>query len=438
MLFQRGDLGQSGGSAKVSKPQVVIVGAGFGGMQVAQSLKGAGAKIILIDRHNYSTFTPLLYQVATAQIEPEPIAFPIRSLLRSRQDLHFLQAEVQQLDCAQQLVMTDNLVIPYDYLVLATGSQPKFHSIAGIAEFGFCLRSLPDAIRLRNHLLTCLELAAYEPDPARREQLLTMVIVGGGPTGVEMAGALVELKQSLARNYPTLDLNQMKIVLLQSSNQLLTRLPERLSCYAIKILQRARVDVRLHAYVTQITDRAAHLQNGATISTATVIWTAGLEANYPESVQPLATASNSQLHVNSTLQLIDFANVYAIGDVAQVIQRSQPLTSVAPAALQAGVAVAHNLNLQISGKSPKPFRYFNKGRLAIIGCYAGVGKIGPFLLTGFVPWLMWLGVHLIYLPGDRSRLILLISYLHNYLWRDRAVSQILLTNTKLENRRHKL
>ncbi|MEM9163773.1 MAG: NAD(P)/FAD-dependent oxidoreductase, partial [Cyanobacteria bacterium P01_F01_bin.4] len=401
--------------------RAVIIGAGFGGMQAAQSLAKLGLEILLIDRNNYNTFVPLLYQVAAAQLEPEKIAYPLRTVVRRSAKIRFLMAEVQHINFSSQVIETNESVISYDYLVLATGSRTQFFGIPGAAEYSFSMRNLDEAVAIRNHILQCFEQANRESDADRRQQLLTFAIVGGGPTGVETAGTLVELKRSLVRDYPGLDFQQIRIVLLQAGEGLLANLPPALGRYTVRKLRKIGVEVQLGAMVSQVTPTGVYLQSGATLLTATVIWTAGLEAARPSASAELKTAARGKLVVEPTLQLKTHPNVYVIGDLAHVVHQGKPLTGVAPEALQQGVAVARNIGRQIKGKIPKPFSYLNKGRLAIIGCYSGVGQIGPLSLTGFLPWLMWLMVHLVYLPGFRSRLLVLLSWLHSYLFRDRAI-----------------
>ncbi|MCF2147622.1 NAD(P)/FAD-dependent oxidoreductase [Desmonostoc muscorum LEGE 12446] len=411
--------------------RVVIVGAGFGGLQAAQSLADFGADVLLIDRHNYHTFIPLLYQVATGQLEPEYIAYPIRtilrrfSFLRNKPKVQFLMAEVEQIDFSGQTVETDSCLITYDFLVLATGSRTQFLGVPGASEYAFSMRTLEQAIAIRNQIFSCFERAIHESDSSRRQQLLTFTIVGGGATGVEVAGAFGEmLRGQLRRDYPTI-LQDVRLILVQSGDRLLAELPKKLGAYTHKRLHQLGVEVYLLSKVTKVTFESVHLQNDEVIPTATVIWTAGLEANYPTISQEVSLANKGKLIVHPTLQLLEQPNVYAIGDLAYVEQNGKPLSGVAPEALQQGVTVARNIQRQFRGQSPEPFSYFNKGRLAIIGCYSGVGKIGAFAFTGFLAWLMWLGVHLVYLPGYRSRFFVLLTWLHTYLSRDRSVRLIL-------------
>lgn len=406
-------------------PHIVIVGAGFGGMQAARSLARAQAKILLIDRNNYHTFVPLLYQVATAQLEPEKVAYPIRTLLRRSPNVHFLMAEVEQVDLAARCLKTNRGFIPYDHLVIATGSETQYLGVPGAAEHGFSMRTLRESITLRNHILHCFEQAVHECHPEQLQQLLTFVIVGGGPTGVELAGALVELVRGpLRRDYPTLDIRQVRIVMIQSGDRPLVNLPPQLGNYTTKTLRCLGVKVYLGSRVSKVSPTTVELNDGQIIAAATVIWTAGMEAAVPPMLAELPVTHKGKIAVQPTLQLSDYPEVYVVGDAAFAKANGEPLAGVAPEALQQGVAVARNLRRQLRGQYPKPFQYFNKGRLAIIGCFSGVGKIGPFVFGGFLGWFLWLAVHVIYMPGFRNRLLVLISWFHTYLFRDRAVRQI--------------
>lgn len=405
-------------------PRIVVVGAGFGGLQAAQSLAGAAADVLLIDRNSYHTFVPLLYQVATAQLAPEQIMYPVRTILRRSPNLQFLRATVRRVDLVAQFVETESAVIPYDYLVLATGSETRFAGVPGAKEYGFALGSVDEAVALRNHILMQLEQAAHEVDRARRQALLSIAIVGGGPTGVELAGACVEMIHSrMQQDYPTLDLRELRLWLVQAGDRLLADLPQPLGVYTAKRLRQLGVNVLLQTRVHRVTPTGLNLDSGA-IAAGTVIWTAGLEATAPYPSQTVDTARQGKWVVGPTLQVQGYPNVYAIGDMAYVEQQGQPLVGVAPEALQQGVAVARNLRSQLRGQAPKPFRYFNKGRLAIIGCRSGVGKIGAITLTGWLAWLLWLGVHFVYLPGYRNRLLVLVNWLYSYVFRDRPIRLI--------------
>lgn len=415
------------------RPRVVIVGAGFGGLQAAQSLARANAEIWLIDTSNYHTFVPLLYQVASAQLEATSITYPVRTLLRHKPNVRFLMAKVQQVDIQASVVKTDTSAITYDYLVLATGSQIRWHSVPGAIAHTFPLRTLNDAIALRNQVLHCFEQALHTVQVEARQRLLTFIIVGGGATGLEIAGSLTELVQgALRQDFPDLVQSshvssptvRPQILLLQSGDRLIPEFPERLGRYAIRHLTQMGVEVRLQTRIESISNTSVTLQTGETLEAATVIWAAGLDATVPTLTEPVLADKRGKLLVRPTLQLQNYPNVYAIGDVAHVEQADNALAGVAPEALQQGVAVAKNLRRQMQGRSPLPFRYFNKGRLAIIGGFGGVGQIAGIAFTGGVAWLMWLGVHLVYLPGYRNRLLVLLTWLHGYLFRDRPIRQI--------------
>jgi NADH:ubiquinone reductase (H+-translocating) len=410
----------------IQKFPVVIIGAGFGGLQAAQSLAQSGKDVLLIDRNNYHTFVPLLYQVATAQLEPEHIIYPARTIIRRGRRRHFLLAEVEQIDFSAQIIKTDRAEIEYDFLVVATGSKSQYLGVPGAEEFAFSMRSIEQAVTLRNQILECFEAASIENDPAIRQQLLTFVIIGGGATGTEVAGAFVELLRSRIRHeYPTLNLREVKLILVQSGDRLLSELPPKLGIYTQKYLRKLGVEIRLSTRIDRITPDAVLLKDRQVIPTKTAIWTAGVEAALPDLATDWSRGTKSKLRVRPTLQSIDYANVYAIGDVANVEQDGKNLSGVAPEALQQGVTVARNITRQLRGKSPQPFRYFNKGRLAIIGCHAGVGQIQGWTFTGFLGWIMWLGVHLVYLPGYRNRLFVLLTWLQTYVLGDRTTRSIL-------------
>ena len=406
-------------------PRVVIVGAGFGGLQTAQSLAEKEVEVLLIDRHNYHTFIPLLYQVATAQLAPEQVAVPIRTLLRKANNLHFLQAEVQQIDFAAKEIKTDRNTLIYDYLVLATGSKSNFFDVRGAEKYAFQLKNLHQAIKLRNHLLRCFEQASLVSDDTHREQLLTIAIVGGGATGVELAGSLVELiTNSLQRDFQQLNPQEVKLLLLQKSDRLFTEFPRSLGNYTAKKLRRLGVKVLLDSRVTAVSTDGLELDDGTFLAAATVIWAVGVSGAIPKCFPFPSTGKQRKVKVSPTLQLADYPEVFAIGDLAH-IPSHKSLSGVAPEALQQGVYVAKAIIKQLQGKQIKPFSYFNKGRLAIIGCYSGIGQIAGVNLRGFLPWLFWLTVHVIYFPDWRNRLMIILTWLHNYLIGDRPVRLIL-------------
>ncbi|MEL6383698.1 MAG: NAD(P)/FAD-dependent oxidoreductase, partial [Cyanobacteria bacterium J06626_18] len=394
--------------------KIVVVGAGFGGFQAAQSLAGADANVLLIDCNNYSTFVPLLYQVATAQLEPSLVTYPIRTKLRGMGNVQFLQTQVEWVDFHNKLLKTAAGPIAYDYLVMATGTQPSYHGIPGASKHTFTLKTLNDAIALRNHILSCFEAAARTPDLHEQQRLLTFVIVGGGATGVEVAGALAELlRGAFGRDFAELA-GEGRILLIQSGSGLLQEFSQRLGNYTHRHLENLGVEVHLNTRIAQVEAAQVVLDTGKVIATAAVVWAAGLEAALPVLAQSPAAAQKRRLVVRETLQLADYGNIYAIGDVAYFAKDQKPLSGVAPEALQQGVWVARNLRRQLQGQLPQPFRYWNKGRLAIIGGYGGVGRIAGINFGGILAWAMWLAVHGVYLPGYRSRLFVFLTWIQNY------------------------
>ncbi len=408
------------------KPRIVVVGAGFAGLKVIRKLAKVNAEIILIDRHNYHTFVPLLYQVAAGFIPPEAIAYPLRKYIRSAKNTRFLQAEVQKIDFVAKTVITDAIDLTYDYLVVATGSQAKFLGVDGAPNYALPMRTLADAVSIRDRLISNFERATVCRDRDRRMQLLTVTIVGGGATGVELAGSLKEfIDGTLAKDYPNIDLQQVRVILIHSGKRLLADYPQHLSQYTLKQLRRRGVKVHLQSRVSEVMPGAIELANGTVLETATIIWTAGVEANYPQPERELATANQDKICVNSNLQLPNRPEVYAVGDVAFVKQDGEPLLGIAPEALQQGTAVAQNLRRQLRGLSPKSFNYFNKGKAAIIARNSGVGYLlGQIPLQGFLAWLMWLIIHLYYLPGIANRFILLGSWLQDYFIQERDFRQL--------------
>lgn len=407
--------------ARRTGPKIVVVGAGFAGLSAVRHLAKSAADIVLIDRNSYHTFVPLLYQVATGFIGPGVIAYPIRHLLRRYPAVRLLRGTVTQVNFATQTLELGGGSLSYDYLVLATGSQTQFLQVPGAPNHTFPLRTLSDAVTLHQHILRCIERAATQLES--RDSLLTFAVVGGGPTGVEMAGALAEfVNESLSKDYPELGKIQARILLIQSGDRLLSGLPPKLGRYAAAQLRRRGVKVHLDVKVAAVSPTTIRLSDGLTLDTATVVWAAGVKAN-PPMLNGAPQTTKNKILVQPTLQLHDNPEVYAIGDTAEVAQEA--LVGVAPEALQQGKAVAENIQRQINGQIPRPFAYFNKGRAAIIARNAGVAHLlGRLPVSGVLGWLTWLGVHLYYLPGLSNRVILLMSWLRDYLKRDRAHRQL--------------
>lgn len=407
------------------RPRVVVVGAGFGGLWAARTLAFEPVEVLLVDRRNHHTFFPLLYQVAAAEIEPEAIAFPIRGLLRRFPNIGFEMTEVRAINVEARRLETDGPPIPYDFLILAPGSVEHTFGVSGVAEHAFFLKNLDQAIALRNHILASFERAAREPDPFQRRQMLTFTIIGGGPTGVEFAGALAELiARPLRRDFPTLDFQEVRVILLEAMEGLLPGLPGSLRAYAAARLRRLGVDVRLMAIVEAVEPGRVRLRDGAFIETGTVVWTAGVRGNPLGEALGLPVGPGGRVQVAPTLQVPGHPEIYIVGDLA-LPEGAGKLPMVAPVAIQQGTWAARNILRVLRGRPPEPFRYRDPGTLVTLGRNAAVAHVFGRAFTGFPAWLLWLGVHLVRLIGMRNRLVVLSSWAWDYLFYERVVRLIL-------------
>jgi NADH dehydrogenase len=407
------------------RPTVVIVGAGFGGLRAARALRRAPVDVILVDRHNYHLFQPLLYQVATAGLEPEEIAKPVRAILRGQSNLEFRLVEVTGVDFATRRVLTSDRPIGYDYLILAVGARTNFFGLADVERHALDLKDIPGAVRVRNQVLECFERAMLEPDAERRQALLTFVVVGGGPTGVEMAGALSELvRLVLVKDYPRLNLKDVRILLLETGDRLLAAMPPRLSEAAAATLWKKHVEVRHGATVADYDGVTARLKSGEAIPAHTLIWAAGVQAAGLAERLGIPTARLGRVPVAPTLQLVAHPEVLVIGDAAYLDVEHTSIPMMAPPAMQMGETAAENIRRLIAGMSCLPFRYRDPGTLATIGRNAAVARIWGISFKGFPAWVVWLVVHIIQLIGFRNRLFVLINWAWDYFFYDRAVRLI--------------
>jgi NADH dehydrogenase len=408
-------------------PTVVVVGAGFGGLRVARALRRVPVQVVLLDRNNYHLFQPLLYQVATAGLEPEEIAKPVRAILRGQKNFDFRLVEVTRVDVAAKRLETTAGPIAYDFLVLAPGGETNFFGLESLQRHALGLKDIPDAITIRNHVLTCFEQAMLEPDAEQRRALLTFIVVGGGPTGVEMAGALSELiRLVLVKDYPRLNIKDVRILLLEATQTLLPALPERLREAAGKTLWRKYVEVRFGATVADYDGRQARLKSGEIIPAQTLIWAAGVRAAPLNGALGVAPPGGRQgrIPVEPTLQLAGHPDVFIIGDAAYREQGGEPLPMVAPVAIQMGESVARNIARQLAGKPLEPFRYHDQGTLATIGRNAAVAHVFGLQLSGFPAWVIWLVVHIIQLIGFRNKLFVLLNWAWDYFFYERAARLI--------------
>ncbi|MGA8150475.1 MAG: NAD(P)/FAD-dependent oxidoreductase [Terriglobales bacterium] len=406
-------------------PQIVIVGAGFGGLRAARRLARSPVRIVLIDRKNHHTFQPLLYQVATAGISPGEIAAPIRWIVRGRRNIEVLLGEVRDFDLEKKLVKLADLEISYDYLIVAAGASHAYFGHDEWEPFAPGLKTIEDALEIRRRVLLAFELAERQAASGEGHVQLNFVIVGGGPTGVELAGTLAEIsRQVLANEFASIDPKTTRIILLEGGPRILPAYPEDLSRSAEEQLRHLGVEVHTSAMVTGV--EAAAVRVGETsVPAAVILWAAGVAAS------PLGKALGTPLDragrvlVNPDLSVPGHREVFVIGDLASLKDKhGKLLPGVAPVAMQEGVTAAHNIERDLKGEPRQDFNYFDKGNLATIGRAAAVAEFGKIHISGFVAWLSWLFVHVFFLIGFRNRIIVLIQWAWSYFTYERGARLI--------------
>ena len=407
------------------RPKVVIIGGGFGGLWAARTLANHAVDVVVIDRNNYHTFLALLYQVAAAELTAEDIAYPVRSVFSGTPNIDFVLAHARRIDFQNRQIETDGETISYDYLILANGSVTSTFGVPGVEEHAYFLKTLEEAVMLKNHIICCFETAAREPDAEKRKSLLTFVIAGGGATGVEYAGALTELIHGpLIKDYPGIDFSEARIILLEAAGELVSSMPSNIRDYTAGQLRRMGVDVRLSAAVAEVSMDKVVLKNLEKIETSTVIWTAGVKGEGLAAASDIPVTRDGRVAVNETLRIKDQQNIYVIGDLASINEGQRILPMVAQVAIQSGVASAQNILKQIAGLAPQPFIYNDRGSMITIGRKAAGVAIGSWTFTGFIAWAMWLVIHLFNLIGFRNRVMVLINWAWDYLLYERAVRYV--------------
>jgi NADH dehydrogenase FAD-containing subunit len=408
-------------------PRVVIVGAGFGGLAAAQALCGKGAMVTIVDQQNHHLFQPLLYQVATAGLSPADIAAPIRSVVKAHKQTHVLLDRVVGVDtAAKQVLLADGDPVPYDQLILATGARHGYFGRDEWAKHAPGLKTIDDATRLRRKILLALEHAETEIDKNKRDRLLTFVIIGGGPTGVEMAGAVAELtRHTVGMDFRSITPHCARIVLIEAGDRLLRAFPENLSANAKRSLEKLGVEVRLGDRVTQV-DADGVASGDLRIDAATIVWAAGVRASPAASWLDAAADPLGRVAVEPDMSVPGHPDIFVIGDTAFVrCPKGAPVPGVAPAAKQAGKYVARVIARRLAGKTaPEPFRYVNYGNLATIGRKRAVADFELLHVAGFVAWLLWCVAHIYFLVGFRNRLVVGANWFWNYLTFDRGARLI--------------
>lgn len=408
------------------RERVVIVGAGFGGLWAARALAREEVDVLLVDRNNFHTFYPLLYQIGAAELDATEICYPVRKILRGQENARFVMAEVDEVRPEEGAVRAGGETIRYDHLILATGSDPHFFGVEGAAEHAFPLRVLEDGIALRNHVLSRFEGAARMSDPARRRQALTFVIVGGGPTGVEYAGALAELVYGpIARDYPEVDGEEVSIFLVEALDHLLSSMPRDLGAYAAGRLETMGVDVRTGTLVEEVSPAGVRFADGSAVDCGTVVWTAGVQGDVDAHHWGLPVGRGGRVQVDATLAVPGHPAIQVVGDLAGIEQDGEPLPQIAPVAVQQGEHAARNVLLALRGEAAEPFSYEDRGMLATVGRNHAVARIFGRSFRGFPAWLLWLAVHIAKLIGFRNRLVVLTNWAWDYFTYERFVRLIL-------------
>jgi len=415
---------EGSGEARDPRPHVVVVGGGFGGLEAVKALRRAPVRVTLVDRRNHHLFQPLLYQVATSLVSPADIAYPLRAILRGQANAEFRLACVTGVDLDARRVRTTTGDLDYDFLVVACGGATSFFGIDSVERHGFDLKDIEHAIGIRNHVLRMFELGVQQGDPHERRAMLTFAIVGGGPTGVECAGAFSELcRLVLSRDFPRLDVKDVRVILLEATDRLLAGMPEPLREKTAEILWRKHVEVRFGAQVTDFDGRRVVLASGEVIPARTLVWAAGVRAAELAERLPVERGRGGRIRVHPTLQVPGRDEVYAVGDVA-LVEGMEDLPGMAPVAMRQARRAASNVARAARGEAPEAFRYRLPVSVAVIGRNAAVAKLGRLRLSGFVAWVLWVVVHIFFLIGFRNRIVVLTNWAWEYVFYERAVRLI--------------
>lgn len=412
-------------------PKIVILGAGFAGLFAARTLATQPVEVLIIDRQNFHTFTPLLYQVATCALDPSEITYPVRTIFRDQQQVRFLLGDVTAVQPQEQMVTVfangRNQQVHYNYLIVATGSTPTYFGNHRFQTHALELRTLSDGVRLRNHVLKLFEKAAWTEDDLLRQALTTIVVVGGGPTGLETAGAIYELyNYVLGREYGRYQL-QTRVILVEMLPHLLAPYPDNLRQAALQQLQSIGVEVWLERRVTDVSAESITLDGGIVIPTHTLVWAAGVKASPVADMLGVPLARGGRIPIDETTAVKGVTHIYAAGDIAHLEDPvGEPYPMVIPVAQQQGILAAKNILAHLQGQPAQPFRFLDRGMMATIGRSRAVAFLYNRLpLRGYTAWMVWLVFHLVTLMGFRNRLSVLVSWIWNYFTYDRSVRIIL-------------
>ncbi|MBO2011820.1 NAD(P)/FAD-dependent oxidoreductase [Hymenobacter negativus] len=411
------------------KPRVVIVGCGFGGLRLAKALRHAPVQVVVVDRNNYHNFQPLLYQVATGALEADSIAYPIRKIFAGQTNFFYRMADVQRVDPATNMLTTSVGDIKYDYLVLATGSLTNFFGLESIERNAMQIKSIPNALNLRSFIFQNFEKALLTSDPVEKQALLNIVVVGGGPTGVEISGSLAEMrKHVLPKDYPELDLQAMQIFLVEAGPALLGPMSPASQADAKRYMDELGVMVKLNTSIKRYEDGKAYFSDTEFIPTENLVWAAGVNGAEVPGLPAEAVTRNKRITVNSWNLVQGQSNIFAIGDVANMVTDDMPkgLPMLAPVAQQHADHLANNLQRLLRGETPRDFVYNNKGSMAIVSRNKAVVDLPKNVhFNGFFGWLTWLFVHLMTLVGFRNKVVAFVDWAFSYFSTDQALRLII-------------
>ncbi|HET8810880.1 MAG TPA: NAD(P)/FAD-dependent oxidoreductase [Flavobacteriaceae bacterium] len=422
-------------------PRVVIIGGGFAGITLAKRLAREKIQLVMVDKRNYHTFQPLLYQVSTASLEPDSIAYPLRKILKKGKNAFFRLAEVNSIDSKTQTIHSNIGNLTYDYLVIATGSKTNFFGNKNIEEYAMWMKTVPQALNIRSLILENLEQATITEDQTKRESLLNFVIAGAGPTGVELSGALAEVRNHIvSSDYPDIDPSEIQIHLLEGMDRVLPPMSEHASKKAEKFLKNLGVEIHLNVMVEDYDGITVKTNKGKNFITDTFIWSAGVTgAGIPGLDQSAMKEKTNRYKVNTFNQVNGYENIFALGDIAIMKTEAYPkgYPMVAQPAIQQGKCLAKNLKNLLRGKEMNPFSYFDKGTMATVGRNKAVVDLHGFKFGGFFAWFVWMFIHLWFLVGFRNRIVTFFNWTYNYINFDKAARLIIRpfksNKTALEN-----
>ena len=410
-------------SKKNDSKRIVIIGAGFGGIEIVKGINALEYEVLLIDKHNYFTFQPLLYQVATGGLEPDSVAYPIRKIISKKHNVVFRMAEVIEIQTQIKQIQTNIGLLPYDILILACGAKTNFFGMKQTMDNALSLKSITDSLNMRSFILQNFEAALLSSDKEEQKRLMNFVIVGGGPTGVEISGSLAELKRHVLPNdYPELDLSMMNIIIIESSNNVLDAMSDFSKRTSKKQLEELGVKIMLNSQLVSYDGKIATLKDGTHILTSALIWTAGVMGDIPIGFSPEIIVRGNRLSVDEFNRIKGMEDVFAIGDVASMENNPHPM--LAPVAMQQGKNLAKNLNKKNISEWKK-FIYSDKGTMATIGRSRAVADLKFIHLKGILAWLAWLFIHLMLLVGFRNRVIVFFNWVWNYFSYDKAIRLII-------------